>query len=277
MIIYLVDKRKEETLNNLILISKRLNKNLGRRDISYKLYYNCCNDFNLFNEAKIAAGLKISRRKCLPISEESEKFTLELVRIVAYITGDGHLNKDLKGFFYSSKDINSLKDFEFCVKKQFNFSTSKIKNRDKYHYGEITLYLYFNTTIARFLYSIGTPKGDKVANAFNIPDWIKNNKRFIREYLKILFYCEGSKYIDNKRDRIQINMRKIDDLKEEGIIFMSSIKDVLKNEFNIETGKVRISKGTKRINKDDKETNDFRIEIKKAFVDKFEKEIGWIK
>src|SRR3989338_7728695 len=154
---------KEEIITELINRSIELDKTPRRRDFSRSFYNVCCKQFGSFNKAKEAAGLKIHRRICEPLSADSKKYSLELVRIVSYITGDGHLHEDLKGFLHSSKDLDSLKDFEYCVKKQFGMEISKIQ--ENFEEGESTgvlQYRYFNTNISKFLYSIGTPKGDKV-------------------------------------------------------------------------------------------------------------------
>lgn len=271
--------QKSELIESLLFYENKLGKSPGRREVPYKLYNFSCKYFGSWNKAKEAANLKVDRRKCEPILKESKKYTLELVRIISYITGDGHLHKDLKGFLHSSQDINSLEDFEYCVKKQFSMSVSKIQDSVTTEYGEGAIqYRYFNTEIAKFLYSIGAPKGDKVITKFNVPEWIKENKEFMKEYLKILFYCEGSKYFDKNicKERIQINMRKTEDLIEEGKIFMNSLKQALKIYFDIETSNLSLMKGKKR-NKDNKETKDIRFTIKTHFVADFVKKIGWLK
>lgn len=265
-------KLKEEILKELIEHDKKLGKSPGRREIPYSLNKRCIKNFGSLNKAKEAARLKIYRRRCLPISKKSMKYTKELVRIVAYITGDGHLHKDLKGFLLSSQDIKSLKDFEFCVKKQFNIELSKIQQSDETSYGEAIQYRYFNTTIAKFLYLIGAPKGDKVITKFDVPKWIKNNKIFMKEYIKILFYCEGSK---SKENKIRFAMSKANIILEDGQKFMNSLINGL-NELEIKTTKLWLTKA-KRRNRDNLETTYMSFQLRQAFVDKFIKEIGWLK
>ncbi len=269
-------ENKEEIVKKLKEYSVNLNKSPGRRDVHWKFYLDCVNEFGSFNEAKKAAGLKVFKRTADILSEGAKKKTLELVRVVSYITGDGHLHKDLKGFLHSSKDINSLKDFEQCIRKQFRVEVSKIQEGG---YGRgVFQYRYFNTAIAKFLHEIGTAKGDKVITPFEVPMWIRENKEFMREYLKILYYCEGCKYVrrDSGKVRIQINMRKTNDLLDEGQLFMEGLKESLKKEFKIESGKLRLSKGKSR-SKDNKRTKDIRFEIKGRSINRFIEEIGWLK
>ncbi len=273
----MLNETKETILKELKEWNEKLNKSPGRRDIPLKLNKDCCKYFGSLNKAKSEAGLKIFKRKADELKFESTILTKELVRIIAYITGDGHLHKDLKGFLHSSKDINSLKDFEYCVRKQFGLEVSKIQESNETSYGDGLQYRYFNTTVAKFLYSIGTPKGDKVDCAFSIPLWIRINKYFMKDYLQVLFYCEGCRYYNDwNKIRIQINMRKTEDYISQGKRFMHSLKEGLKDYFDIDTGRTGIYRGTKR-NKDNKETKDFRFVIRAQSINKFISKIGWLK
>ena len=56
---------------------------------------------------------------------------------------------------------------------------------------------------------------------------------------------------------------------------MSSLAKSL-NEYNIQTTKIWISKA-KRRNKDNEETSVVAFGIRRAYVDKFIKDIGWLK
>jgi len=264
---------KQDIINALLEYNRTLNKNVGRRDIPRTLNNLCVKNFGSFNNAKIAAGLKICRRTCPELSEESKKHTLELVRIVACLTGDGHLRGDLKEFLFSSKDINALENFNNDVNKQFGIIYSKIEMAYG-SYGEGYQYRYFNTNISKFLYSIGTPKGDKVITPFDVPKWIKKDKEFMREYIKLLFYCEGYKS-KSQKPQIAFAMAKATELLKEGIRFMISLKEILEI-LGIEITTI-CSNRARRRKKDNKETHYTRFYIKRAYVDKFIKEIGWLK
>lgn len=264
--------KKEEIIEQLKYYENKLGKSPGRREISFNLNKRCIETFGSLNKAKSTAGLKVCRRQCLRITKKSMKHSKELVRIISYITGDGHLHKDLKGFLLSSRDFNTLELFRRDVKKQFNVDVSKIETSNGNRYGESYQYRYFNKSIAKFLYSIGTPKGDKVITKFDIPKWIKNNKMFIREYIKILFYCEGSR---SKENKIRFSMSKANVILEDGKNFMNSLIIGL-NRLNIKTTNLWLTK-LKRRNKDNREMTYMNFQLKQAFVDKFIKDVGWLK
>ncbi len=227
-----MQKNKYFVLEKLKKSAKSLNKSPGRREISHALYFDCIKNFGSFNKAKVAAGLSINRRKCLPLDKKSMIYSKELVRIVAYLTSYGHLNKYLKGFLFSCKYIEPLERFNEDVNKQFDFNVSKI-DRAYGSYGEGIQYRYFNSAIARFLHSKGVPKGDKTDTAFEIPSWIRSNKVFINEYLKLLFFCEGSKNqkykINPNKFSIYFAMQKTKRLVFEEKLFMNSLKESLEN------------------------------------------------
>src|SRR3989338_8094441 len=102
-------------------------KSLGRRDISYSIYQQCVKEFGSFNAAKEKAGLIIARRSpCSPLTKQQKEKTETLAKIVSYITFDGHLFADLKGFFASSNNIEDLLIFESWVIEQFNVTSKKM-------------------------------------------------------------------------------------------------------------------------------------------------------
>lgn len=259
-------------LKQLKYISKSLGKSLGRRDISWKLYLQCVKSFGSFNNAKEKAGLKFRRRDYNPLTKISYRLDKDLVRIVSFLTCDGHLYKDLSGLLLISKNKIILEEFEKIIIRKLNFI-------GKYRYGmgyykDCYNYQVFNTKICKFLYSIGVPKGDKMLVKFDIPNWIKNNKQFAKEYLKIAFFCEGCKYNRGNKEEIQINLNKWEELLKDGLNFMNSLKELL-SLFNIETTKTWITKGN--IRKDEKITKTMRFKIKTNSVNRFINEIGWLK
>lgn len=266
---------KQEIINELISIGKNLDKSPGRRDIPIKLYKNCCIYFGSLNKAKQKTGLKIFRRKCNPLPKKAYKLTKNLVKIVSYLMFDGHLYKDLKGFYLSSKEIEPLKDFEKSVIDQFGIKPYYRFNTAGSHKQTHKIFV-FNVKASKFLNKIGVPKGDKVITEYKIPSWIKNNKFFSREFLKIAFYCEGSKYKASKNTEvIKFNMYKESNLINNGLIFMNSFKHML-NSLGINTSRIFVYKGNFR-KSDSKTSKELRIMIRSAYTNKFIREIGWFK
>lgn len=199
----------------------------------------------------------------------------DLARIAAYLTTDDHLYKDLKGFMFSSKNIKELKEFEKLVKRKFG------PLREIYHLnsgrGGITHKIYFfNKRICEYLFNLEIPKRDKVIQEFDVPKWIKNNKEFSREYLKIAYLCEGSfKESLGRTPRIVITFAKWEDILDSGLEFMNSLKKMLE-KFDIATKNCFVTSGRVR-KRDGKITKDIRFRAEIGDNNKFIKEIGWLK
>src|SRR3989344_8256305 len=119
---------------------------------------------------------------------DKEFLDFKLAKIASYLTFDGHLSKDLKSFYLSSKSEDLLKDFEECVKSKFGIC-GRYENGQGY--GESRKYWIFHSKTARFLKEIGIPNGNKVLQEFVVPDWVLGNLKNSREYLRTAFDCEG--------------------------------------------------------------------------------------
>jgi len=186
----------------------------------------------------------------------------DLAKIVSYLTFDGHLYKDLSGFYLSSKNINNLKDFEKLIKNKFKFKGNYYLNNGGAWENKTHKFIVFNKEISKALFRLGVPKGNKTTQKFNVPKWISSSKEFSREYLKISFLCEGSnKEQSGRTPRIQINIAKDKNILNSGLIFMNTLRKMLR-KLDINTTKCYISK--ERLRKDNQISRDikFRIDIK---------------
>ena len=265
-------KKKENIPSQLRSISDKLGHSIKRRDCPYRLYTECVKHFGSFNKAKKLAGLKVVNIRITSFPKDAFRLDTNLAMITAYLTADGHLYKDLKGFQFYSKDKKTLEELDRILYKKFRL---KGKYGEGTGYGEAYRYSIFNRIISKFLNKLGVPSGNKMFIAFDIPKWVKNNKEFSREYLKVLFYCEGSKYKHSKNTyQIKINFNKSEKLLDDGIKFMRSVQELLKI-FDIDATNIWISKGN--IRKDGEITKQINFKLKAAGNDKFIKEIGWLK
>src|SRR3989344_1213614 len=265
---------KEEVIKELRIITKERGKSPTRRSIPLKLYYHCIKQFKYFNEAKKQAGLKLYNNRFLELPPSSYIQDKDLVRLVSFLTFDGHLYKSLNAIILISKYKNELKKYEKLIKNKFGLNGNYRLKADGF--GESFNYRVYSKELGKLLYKFGTPRGDKMLTPFDVPNWIKENKEFTREYLKVAFYCEGCKYKTSENTEIiQFNLNKSEELLEDGLKFIESLIYLLK-EFNIETTKTWIMKGNLR-KKDGKTTKMIKFKIKANSINKFIKEIGWIK
>ena len=139
----------------------------------------------------------------------------DLARLVADLTGDGHLqingHRHIASFY--SKDLDEIKE----VKKRF-YDLFQIKGKiheDNRPVGKtqkpVKRYKIFfiSKPVAIFLKDIGTPVGDKTNVPFLVPKWIiKGHSTLKKAYLQGLYDAEGSIFVANKRWQIALKMAK---------------------------------------------------------------------
>lgn len=151
----------------------------------------------------------------------------DLAKIVSYVTFDGHLGKDLNRFYLSSGDWKVLKDFENIVTRKFGLIPRYEKGTG---FGFSYKCRFYNSKVARFLFSVGAPKGDKMLTPFSIPNWIKEDSRFSKVYLTTAFQCEGWIHKNSHFESyiVALHMNKSEELLSDGMLFAKELKSLLK-------------------------------------------------
>jgi len=267
---------KQETIRELKICSKELGYSIKRRDCSKSLYFSCVNNFGSFNKAKENAGLEIKNKRLKRIDKSIFNKDAKLSQIASYITFDGHLYKDSKAFYYSSKNISDLNEFEKLIKNKLKISGKYYLNNGGATNVKTHKYIVFSKLISEGLIDLGIPKGDKTNRDFEVPPWVKKSRSLSKEYLKIAFFCEGSFKDDSRKNpRISIGISKTEEHLNSGINFMNSLKEMLE-KFNIQTTKCYIT-GNRIRKKDGLTSRDIRFRILTQDNHKFINKIGWIK
>ena len=269
-----MNNKQKELAEELKQIASRLGHSPNRREIP-DLARKCYKLFGSFNKAKLSADLKTKYTRKNKFPKNAFKKDKDLAAIVSYLTFDGHLYKDLKGFMYSSKNVVDLDNFNEIIKRKFDLPP-------RYHLfssgaGETKTHkiYFFNKKVCNELLKVGVPKGAKVIQHFDIPRWIVNSKEFSCEYLKIAFFCEGYfKEEKGRTPRITFTTSKWEDIINSGLLFTNQLKLMLK-KFDIETKESYIT--GMRVRKDKKITRDIRFRIATEDNNKFIREIGWVK
>jgi intein/homing endonuclease len=193
-----------------------------------------------------------------------------LVKIVSYLTFDGHLAQDLKCFYLSSKDKSMLLDFEEAVFQKFKIKGKLEKGTG---YGESYKYRVFNREICKFLERIGAPKGNKTLKSFSVPDWVIKDKEFCREYLRVAFDCEGGIWLEDK-PKIRFGMWKSEELIDNSLAFIEQIKAMLE-QFDVKCTKTWLTKSNSQVIKKGATTKGLYFQIKRESLQAFSKEVGF--
>jgi len=197
----------------------------------------------------------------------------KLARIVADITGDGHLQLDNRRGVVSfySKDIEKIKKEDglfqdvFCIKGHIYTYTKR-----SIRYG----IMFTSKELAKFLSKLGTPVGSKVSSKFLIPDWIFSGKKEIkRAYLLGMFTGEGSIYKSKHSGwRLEIEQYKLSTLSTFRNKYMKQLKKMVE-DFGIKCSPVMCCRKNER--KDKSITEAWKFYIWKGSFKIFYKEIGF--
>lgn len=211
-------------------------------------------------------GLVSSRNLKLPLYGN-----VNLAKIAAYITFDGHLSLEKNMFYFSAGKRSELKEFKSFIKDELDVE-GRIQ-RVQTSLGKTYKCIAFNKPICRVLYLMGVSPGAKVNTSFDVPKWIFNNREFSRSYLQVAFDCEGSIWREgSNRRKIRFRINKSTDLIENGIKFLNTLKTMLM-EFDIHTTKIWTCKSN--IRKDGKITRVLAFNILARDIPIFKKEIGF--
>lgn len=197
------------------------------------------------------------------------KLDKSIVKIISFLTFDGHLMKDLSGFYFCSKQLDTLQIFEEIAKDKWGLRGQVERGKG---YGISYKLRFFNKTVAKQLFELGAPKGNKVLSAFSVPVWIKQNKEFSKEYLRTAFDCEGSVWGEKNRICVRFGIFKKAALLAELMTFIDELKDML-NQLGIKTTKGWLMKGN--IRKDGQITKGVYFKIKQSSLDDFAKQGGF--
>lgn len=114
---------------------------------------------------------------------------MDLAFLVGLALGDGNINKfprtECLRIALAAKYPGLINYTDQIIKKVFNKTPNvrKVKNSACY-----TVTIYQNKISDR----LGIPAGDRRNFKFNIPNWIRNNKDFLINFIKGLFEAEGS-------------------------------------------------------------------------------------
>lgn len=199
----------------------------------------------------------------------------ELARIVAGITGDGHLQlKDWRGLvsFYSN-DIEAINNLKSKFNKLFGVKGHVyIDNRVNRRYK----LFFISKPLALFFEKIGVPSGNKTNSIFLVPSWVLQGSNKVKsEYLKGFFTAEGYIYPTKLKDnssrwRIGIEQYKNEKIKDRGKKYMEQLREMLKN-FKINSSPVRFN--GHNIRKDGTKSIGLRFDIEESSFGNFYKYI----
>lgn len=236
---------------------------------------NSHNFVGTYRDKKVAyKAVKVcERNRWLPL-----KGSPFMASIVAYLIGDGNLSKDrMVGDFRFFANRVKLDNLKRTIGKKLNL----FPHSYFYHpNGGCYVLRYNNSIFSRILELAGVPRGNKVLNAFSVPDWIVNGKRNIkREFLKALFSDEMGKLYLSRRgswNGLKFKMSKSKKYLVNHIYFLQQLRELLIG-FGITTSDVRIGLTERFRRKDGNVTYPAMFSINTNFENRrrFFKQVGF--
>jgi len=160
-----------------------------------------------------------------------------LAGLVGDLISDGHLQGNpIWRMDFTSKNIDELNSFNKRMKSLFGID-SKIRKCTSNKYSE-SFNLGINCApVTRIFWKIGVPSGQKVIKSFELPVWIKSDRKCFKEFCRHLFACEGTIMHEKKRKSPQIRFEhwKSENFFKSGEVFVGNICLYLEKYFGIKT------------------------------------------
>ncbi len=227
-------------LRNLMDIKKTIEKEYDIK-IAYSSIKNAIDDRIMHGNVDRVLG-ELKRKNLLDLTYNSKQIGA-LSRIVAFMFGDGHIVKnDIRLFFSGNRKALEKVRKDLLILGYNNFSEISDKElcneiRGRKFKGTSTSFYLDSRPLSLFLQYLGTPKGNKVTEVYNIPEFIKNGTKFTkREFLRSLFGCEADKPSCRKYNFNAITLRqnKIKKLSNNMVEFYNGLKKLL-SDFEVDS------------------------------------------
>jgi len=165
------------------------------------------------NWGKIKGGkLSSGNTKDIEIPKKSK----ELAEFWGIVLGDGNVQKR-KGYKVGTYNVNITghsvfdKDYLLNFVKPLGERLFGIKGRYAYSNSNNSLNLSFDSLrLVEFFERENFKAGDKIKNQVTIPDWIKENPKYLAVCLRGLFDTDGSFYRLGNQNSYQVNFKNFD-------------------------------------------------------------------
>ena len=207
----------------------------------------------------------------------------DFARVVADITGDGHLQ--IQGYRYLTSFFSKhFEEIETIKKRFFNLfgvegriyidnSKSKLCKNSSRRYK----IFFISKEVALFLRDVGVPVGNKTNNRFEVPKFIWNGSNKLKSaYLRGLFDNEGTIFHRKNGNRIRwqisFKMAKNSLMVDFGINYFEQIRTMLR-DFKVKSSPIRRFKLNTR--KDGSKSIYLQMDIERTSFKNFFKYVGF--
>ncbi len=170
----------------------------------------------------------LKRKGLLPLKVTDSRLPL-LASISGGLFGDGGLSRT--GLYFttdveSGEDLHSFKSGLLAIfgeETNQNFVFRQLTSK-KGNGLELAMH---NAFASRFFSALGVPQGDKVSQAFTVPQWVYFSSAFKKEFFSALLSCEMCGKIRKASDKISFVMAKTKQFEKLHRAFLNEIRGFL--------------------------------------------------
>ncbi|MEK6857384.1 MAG: hypothetical protein AABX39_02225, partial [Nanoarchaeota archaeon] len=131
----------------------------------------------------------------------------KLAEIIGILMGDGSLYLDKKNKYhtvicFNKKELQYLNYVKNLVENFFQgYSFNKVELTNEFFLRNVSVY------VGQKLIEFGLRNGNKISNKLVIPEWISENKKYLKKFVRGFFDTDGSVYRKyNKYVQIEIKL-----------------------------------------------------------------------
>lgn len=154
-------------------------------------------DFEILGEDSFRAPIKeeLVNRELIPLSSKNEKLPY-LLKIFGYLLGDGTVYDKNVIFYGGREDLEDIKeDIDFLGYKGQIYERDREYNIDGNKFsGTETCLKVSARSLAKLLWKLGYPEGDKTESEVRVPEWMVDLPKWMKRlFLATFFGAEMSK------------------------------------------------------------------------------------
>lgn len=159
--------------------------------------------FKKKNWGRVKGGYLSSGNK---IIIKTPKFDEKLSEFLGIMFGDGnsYFKKDYKVGVYTIRivgDSRYEKEYLTNFVKPLAWELFGLKGKISYpKKGNSIILSFYSKEFVRILQEIGFPPGDKIRNKLKVPEWIRNNKLFLKPFIRGLIDTDESVFRMSNKD-----------------------------------------------------------------------------
>jgi len=173
----------------------------------------------------------LKQKGLLPLTMDNPKLPL-IAKVLGTTFGDGGIFENLNGIFLSSSEKAAVQEFGRDLEEIFGLTedqNSRIIEGGEY--GHSWCYQNTNRNIIRFFLALGAPKGNKTKLNLSVPEWLKLNASFEKEFYGSYLGNElGTPIIHKKGNHLttlEVGITGTPEFKQNRLAFLNQLREYL--------------------------------------------------